>query len=168
MNRTTKNSEPLDIRYIAGFIDGEGCISITKTKKRMAGGAPRYFPYLAITHTNLEILERLRSIYPIGRKISSRPLVTGRRQCYSIRWDGNELRRLLADLVPHLQEKRRQAELVLEFMKTLRCKHEHRKAIPEFILVLREDYYQILKYLKKDPTEANLPIMEATRLSKEK
>jgi len=33
MDGRAKNSRPLDIRYIAGFIDGEGYISITKTKK---------------------------------------------------------------------------------------------------------------------------------------
>lgn len=160
--RETHKTE-LDIRYIAGFIDGEGCISITKTKKRMAGGADRYFPYLAISNTNLSILQELQALYPVGRKISVRPKISNRRQCYGIRWDGNELRRFLQDLIPHLREKKLQAILVLEFMETLRCKHEHRKKIPEEIIQIREGFYQRLKRLKKDPIEANLPLLEASR-----
>lgn len=160
----TTDKEKLNIYYIAGFIDGEGCISITKTKKRMAGGSPRYFPYLAISNTNLYILEMLKEKYPIGRKIREVLRKEGNRQCYSVRWDGNELRRFLEDIEPYLIEKKKQAQLVLKFMETLRCKHEHRKKIPKEVEEKREWYYQYLKILKKNPMEANLPIMESLRL----
>ena len=105
------NKKELDIRYLAGFVDGEGCIDITRTKNGLAGNNYRYLPYLAINNTNYEILQRIKMMYPIGRKIARLKNQTGK---------------------PEENE-------------------------------LRYKYYISVKMLKKNPTEVNLPILEATR-----
>lgn len=156
--------EALNMHYLAGYIDGEGCIGVAKVKARMAGSDHRYCPYLIITNTNFEILERIKFMYPLGRKILKNKKIEGRRQVYNLRIDGNELRRILSNLIPFLIEKKNQAILLLDFMETLRCKHEHRKKIPYEILQKRKWYYETLKMMKKNPTEAGLPILEAGRV----
>lgn len=157
-----ENREPLDIKYLAGFIDGEGCIGITRTKNGLVGGNYRYFPYLGINHTNYEILCRIKMMYPIGRKIAKVKRDTGK-PIYSLRIDGNELVNVLEDLIPHLIEKKKQAELVLEFKNSLRKKHETKKQITQKENEMRYKYFISVKMLKKNPNETNLPILEATR-----
>lgn len=157
------NKKELDIRYLAGFVDGEGCIGITRTKNGLAGNNYRYFPYLAINNTNYEILQRIKTMYPKGRKIAEVRNHTGK-PIFSLRIDGNELVNILQDLIPHLIEKKKQAELVLDFKKSLRKKEETKKRITPEENELRYKYYISAKMLKKNPTEANLPILEAGRM----
>ena len=160
------NKEPLDIKYLAGFVDGEGCIGITRTKNGLVGNNYRYFPYLATNHTNYEILYRIKKMYPVGRKIIGVKKLTGK-PIFSLRIDGNELVNILEDLIPHLIEKKKQAELVLEFKNSLRKKDETKKRITPEEYELRHKYFISVKMLKKNPMESNLPILEATRQLRE-
>jgi len=155
--------ETLDLRYLAGFIDGEGCIGIAKTKNGMAKGRPRYFPFIAIVNSNLGILKIIKHMYPKGRKIIEIKKTLGHKKIYNLRIDGNELINILEDIMPYLIDKKRQAELVLEFKKNMRKSHETKQILSKETMEIRENYYKTLRILKKNPTEANLPILEAGR-----
>lgn len=56
-------NDPLDIRYLAGFIDGEGCFSIaTGTTTR----GTYYKGVLNVSNSNIEILQRVRETIGAG------------------------------------------------------------------------------------------------------
>jgi hypothetical protein len=94
--------------YVAGFVDGEGCISAGCRRNCIEGG-------ISVGSTNRDVLLYLRSVTGVGcvgsigrkRKKNHRPVYT---------WDVSvaSVKSLLIQLIPFLQVKRRQAELMIE------------------------------------------------------
>ena len=106
----------LSLEYIAGFIDGEGCITLTKRHKKRSNGAVHveYQPVLVIVNTNRPILEEMQRV--IGGSVvlvskgdarckTSYALRLGNRQCYDA----------IKELRAFLILKRQQANLVLKY-----------------------------------------------------
>lgn len=52
-----------EIGWAAGFIDGEGTISIRKIKKPQGRPSPAYDMYLQVSNTKLEALHRLQALF---------------------------------------------------------------------------------------------------------
>lgn len=94
------------LEYLAGFFDGEGCISVSDVKG---------YPYVRV---NVGQLERNGEvIYEFRRRWGG--AVRRRTKGYKnplICWvaDGHESSRALADLLPHLRIKHLQAALAIE------------------------------------------------------
>ena len=153
----------MDIKYLAGFIDGEGWIGIARTKDIMAGGVPRYFPECRITNTALEILEEIRDMYGVGTHLRKVKKNKGSKEMYQLKFYGSALRKLLDDLKPHIIIKAEQLKKVTEIMNTMTF---GRRKLSQEILEKREKLYHDCRYLNTPnyvPTEANLPILEAVR-----
>lgn len=98
----------LDKAYLAGIIDGEGWITVHKTKGRY------YYLYLGVKMTTTEALELLSSAsgkdmqkYHWGKPSNS--------PTYQVMLYGKEVQQLLELLFPYLRVKRRQATLALAF-----------------------------------------------------
>ena len=102
----------LDIRYIAGIIDGEGSIDFYRSGRSWA-------VRLRVGNTYVELLRRLRLQF--GGWIS-RPRVFSRRWKPYASWDiaGPRAERLLADVLPYLIVKRAQAITALQLRATVR------------------------------------------------
>jgi hypothetical protein len=100
----------MDIRYLAGFVDGEGSIGIAKVGP---AGGKGYAIRLQIVNTNLSVLREIRREY--GGHITRRKPenVTRHRVTWRLGIGGNMLLRLLQRLRPHLIIKKKQCELVL-------------------------------------------------------
>lgn len=105
--------------YIAGFIDGEGTISISKTGYVSSGGEQNYTTLLRIGNTDKEVLEKIRDWTGLGYV---KPFLTSWSQRPNNkplwRWQiaANQMRELLPEIIPYLQIKRRVAELALELL----------------------------------------------------
>jgi len=102
----------LSLEYIAGFFDGEGCISLTPShyeRKNAEISAPR--PRVIVSNTNKPV------ILAIQNKIGGRLQIKERtdwRTCYDLVWGSwSEVRRVLTLLLPYLVVKRKEAELML-------------------------------------------------------
>src|SRR5437879_3403496 len=54
----------LDLRYIAGFLDGEGSISVIKRRRNLTSGT--YFLTVRIANTNKEVLDYIRETFEVG------------------------------------------------------------------------------------------------------
>jgi len=106
----------MDIRYLAGLIDGEGCIGIYRKWKNKHKDAS-YVALLVLGMKNQNLLERIRAEY--GGALS-RNRVTG---AWHLQWQNEEAMRLVGQCLPHLIIKRQLANLCVLFEK-MRAKEQ--------------------------------------------
>ena len=96
--------------YLAGFIDGEGCIGFTQCRGNLV-------PRLVITNTNLDIIEALKEQFggyiTIPKKYNS-----SWKQGYHWTLTGNKAVDLLDKCIKHLKIKTSQAEALFAFSAT--------------------------------------------------
>lgn len=110
--------------YLAGYVDGEGSISICQN-------GPRF----TIANTHLATLEWIRDSMGFGT-ISERNaksmLARRTKPCYNLNAGSNGLRAVLPKIIPFLQEKRPQAEAMMEYLATMHSTPAMNK-LPEVI-----------------------------------
>ena len=98
-----------DLIYLAGIVDGEGCVSVTyKTK----AGHERI--RLTISNTDRNLIDWLTS--RVGGCVSTYHKVRGNRKV-AYHWEvySDKAFKLLTELLPYIKLKKRQAELCLQF-----------------------------------------------------
>lgn len=95
----------VSIEWLAGFIDGEGCLFIVGNKRT------RHALILAIANIHLPTLKAIQEIF--GGHIQALSTRRGR-QIYEIRWHGKTALELIKQLEPHLITKRDQAQFIIE------------------------------------------------------
>ncbi len=140
----------ISLRYLAGFVDGEGSLMITRSRSRKSGHV-QYRARFTVTNTDRGILEEIcrdhgGTIHKLGRqKPSWKP-------AYMLVWTDGLIANLLSLLGPHLRLKRRQSAVQLEFIR-------HKKDTPHNfdgrfithhppeVVQVREDFYQQMKGL---------------------
>lgn len=98
--------------YVAGLIDGEGCMGIYA--KKYTNSSIPWRPHLSVTLTNLETLNYLSREYG-GRvwKHASRP---NRKPCWRWMLTGKTALYFVATTYPWLIVKRREAEVMLDVL----------------------------------------------------
>lgn len=104
------------IGYIAGIIDGEGTICIAKCT--WADRKESYFrPMIKIANTNLEMLTSIKDMLGCG-SINLEQVKTDKwKACHTLRFSANMIRTFLPVIVDSLIIKKRQALLVIDFLK---------------------------------------------------
>jgi hypothetical protein len=131
--------------WLAGFFDGEGCISgqlqfvPTKYIKH-----PRISLQVSITQKDRGILEQIKKKYGgvIYAKKSGHP-------CWHLRWLGKkEMGRILHILAPYVICKKEQVLLALKFVDTLRDENLGCEPLPNYIHSERRGIYDDLRQLK--------------------
>ncbi len=100
----------ISIEYLAGLIDGEGCLMITALKhfkdyKRNI----RYDPVMQISNTYLPLLQLIQLQY--GGRIQR-----SRADCFVLHFSANKMRELIPQLLPYLIIKKTQAEILMKFL----------------------------------------------------
>jgi len=103
-----------DLKYIAGFFDGEGTIGVYRDE-----GYHRV--RIQIANTNKEILEWIKSTVDIGGNIVEHRQKP--RSCFIFQSSCLSARKFLELVSPHLKIKKDQAELALEFVATPMGQH---------------------------------------------
>jgi len=98
-----------DLAYLAGLLDGEGCITI----RRRFGGCNSYSGRFLISMTALDLLSSLRDQFGIGTITKASRKLDGHKQMY--RWSvfSQQAASLLKEVLPYLHLKRKHAELVI-------------------------------------------------------
>jgi len=98
--------------YIAGFLDGEGCITIVHSKSNPSG-----WLQVSFTNTNKSVLDWIQKrtqgkVYLLHKgKGNQKP-------SYILHTWALQAKNLLKQLLPHLQIKREVAELALQWQNT--------------------------------------------------
>lgn len=113
------NLSEVDRAYLAGFVDGEGCLAINKRKhKNKFGEWIGYSCFIDLTNVNLEVMEFIRNKLNISSRIYENPMKGNRKLAYKLRLNKREVSKLLPLIQKYLIVKRAQAFVLLEF-----CKH---------------------------------------------
>jgi hypothetical protein len=108
---------PQTLAYLAGVMDGEGCISIRRTKARPNGGlSTRYSVSVTVGNTNRDLIAVLVSAFGVG-SVTYRYATRRKRACYLWALSSGGAQTVLEALLPYLVIKRQQAAVVLEFIE---------------------------------------------------
>jgi hypothetical protein len=103
--------------YLAGFVDGEGCIGVNRRKRNIWD---TYDPYLSITNTDLSVLEYIKKNTMVGsirENMSIRPGRFGRKRVYGYWLSNRNARMVIKAIYPYLIVKKEQAKLVIDMPK---------------------------------------------------
>jgi hypothetical protein len=110
----------LDVAWLAGLIDGEGCLYVNVVHISHPNQRPYIAYLLNITNTNLLILKRATEAL---KYLGVSPLIINTKPknrtkiVFTLQINGKgKLERLLPRLLPQLTGKKRQAELVLDLI----------------------------------------------------
>lgn len=115
------------VGYIAGLVDGEGCLSLLRHKRKY--DSIRYYPYVSIANTDLDVLCWVKQITGFGsvrrlkhpepnertEKWNQRPWAWSKCYTYGIH-SFAECFRFLLDVGRFLKIKHKQSSLLLEFI----------------------------------------------------
>jgi hypothetical protein len=133
--------------YLAGLIDGEGCITIIKCKPARRAANPSYSLQTFINNTDERMLRYCKEVTGAG-SISFNP-VSLRKPTWKNLWNWNLRKQdtidFLIQILPYLITKKRQAELAIEYANG---DVSGINSVTEEVLFRREHYYQIIKDLK--------------------
>ena len=133
----------MEIAYLAGIVDGEGCLQICKHGPRLRRACDYAFR-LRVSNTNLELLKALQAEY--GGSIYSPPSHNSsgfgsKRQTSSIDWRGTTAFALVHRILPHLIVKREQAIEILKFEELKAFKHDRWHPVPRHRLEQMDAIY---------------------------
>lgn len=102
--------------YIAGIIDGEGCLSIHLTWGR--NRSPFAGTTLGISNTDLRLIEWIRDKLKINHKYSYRDRKRGSKRTYSlVTGHRNHLKKIIQKIQPYLIVKEQLAVLFLQILE---------------------------------------------------
>ena len=115
-----KQSRKIDIKYIAGFFDGEGCITFSKIQKYNPMTKRRY-PCTTIrmeaSNTDFKIIKDIYNYFNIGHVINLKPRKKGYKR--QLRWQltHRQAEKVIRKLLPYMREqnKIKQAMKVLNY-----------------------------------------------------
>jgi hypothetical protein len=139
----------IDKAYIAGIVDGEGSICISKTKPGLQKDGhryhnPRYTLRIGIEMTEKNIISYLADIFK--KPYQSRDRGMNRQVLYNVAWSAEPAKTFLDTILPFLKGKRAQAHLALFFWNNIQ--HVRGKGlVPKKELEFREQCYQKMKEL---------------------
>jgi len=104
------------IGYIAGVIDGEGSICLHKCVWKYRQGS-FYRPFVKISNSNLEMLIWVKEKLGCGSIKRERPDTGKWKAMYTLTFSANMIRQFLPMIIDSLIIKKRQALMLLEFLK---------------------------------------------------
>ena len=132
--------------YLAGFFDGEGCITICKSA---VGGSSTQYHRLVIVfaQTNEGMLKRwqirtgLGGVYHLKRRNQSDNWTPS----YAWRIEHGQAETILQLMLPYLDIKAEEARIALLFRSTMKIRPSRQAIVSHTILALRDKYMQMLK-----------------------
>jgi len=106
-------------RYVAGFFDGEGSVSICKKKSRTPNGKTTYELSTGIGNTNKEVEDWVAEAFGATCYLKERKSKQNKNwhDFYNIELHGDNAVRFLTQIKPYLIVKKRQAELAIKFQE---------------------------------------------------
>ncbi len=154
----------INVAWAAGFIDGEGYISVNRIFPSDGNGYKKIYHriMLRVTNTDIKSLERLREIFGYGSIFkqgdSSRNYQTWAWCCNSL-----SAASVLRQTLPYMVTKRNEAELALDFQALVDITKGSRKrrgghhagfaSLSDEIIAQRDAYYWALREAKSEGKE---------------
>ena len=129
--------------YLAGFIDGEGCIMIHRGKQR--NGAPRHQLRLDIAQANKNFIESLQKTMGLGAVSLVKRRSRNRAPCYHWVLHDRQAEELLKAVRPYLRIKGDQADIAFKFLDSRAPGHP----LTETVISFRDECKRRLQEAKK-------------------
>jgi|WetSurMetagenome_2_1015567.scaffolds.fasta_scaffold609303_2 hypothetical protein len=143
-------SDKAKYSYLAGIIDGEGCLTIGAGRK---GNVTNYNSIIMVASTSEKLIKWLQTNFG-GNYYKSSRVSDKWKQAYIWRFlKKNEIEKLLLAILPYLIIKREQAILLLEFVRLPRYQETPEK---------REELFQKMKLLNKRGNDSVTTNMQET------
>lgn len=105
---------PIELAYLAGFLDGEGSISIGRHRKTKPNRKPQYRLHVLIVNTHHETLKSIQRVFGGNFMIRTSLPAHIKPQGY-LRWSGVWAVQLLRAILPYVRTKLRHTELAIQF-----------------------------------------------------
>jgi hypothetical protein len=104
----------INLQYLAGFIDGEGCITIDKlTRKNKTNNKKCFKLSMSITNTYIKIIEEIHNQF--GRYLIKLQEPKGCKKYKKVIWEQSHAVKMVKKLLPYLRLKRKQAKLLIAY-----------------------------------------------------
>jgi hypothetical protein len=141
-----------DWAYMAGIIEGEGCIRIGMQREVKARRTLRHKLVVYVGNTDPRLIAWCRKMF--SGSIHYRPARKAQHKPAWI-WEAHHqvAEEVLQHCLPYMQIKREQAEVALAFRDTFRMVVRPRLGIPADIVAMREGYRKSLMDLKDQQHE---------------
>lgn len=139
----------LTAAYLAGIIDGEGSIGFRKVKVKKCIGGISLQPRLRISMCDKELIYWLKNSFGGGLH-TRRRLENSFKDSYCWSVYGNKMREIIKKIYPYLRTKKKHAEIVMKFWKTMEyipVNGTHKELKPE-MRKEREILFEQLKSLQ--------------------
>lgn len=140
-------------QYIAGFVDGEGYISILKLNRKSARRGIWYQAVIKISQRekDAEVLRLIQEFY--GGCMNKRREFTDN-SCPSLTLDiknRKDLQRMLTDLLPYVVVKKKQFELLIKFFSYagIRSRKPEAKYLIDNLKEKQSQLYKVARQLNK-------------------
>lgn len=101
--------------YLAGIIDGEGCVNINRHKSKTSRLGYRFDAHISISNTNLNLLKDIQKFVGAGTIRKKTVHKSNRKQGYEWGVYSQQIK-LLRACIPFLRIKYRQAVLLLKYI----------------------------------------------------
>jgi hypothetical protein len=133
---------PVDLAYMAGLVDGEGCFFMAKLPKKKGDGyvSEHYRGLLKIDNTDIRLLDWIDSVFSGTasarcRSTSSRKF---EREVFTWTATGDRLLDLCEQILPYLVIKKEQCLLMIKFRKTYTTQLGSNKVSNEALAIRQE------------------------------
>lgn len=130
--------------YLAGLIDGDGCVAFRKRKDSKTKSGFSYTSQMIVTSKDEWFLLDLQKVFGGYMNKQGRSVFNGK-QIWSLRFTSNQTREMLPKLIPHFVLKKQEAELLqkgLAITARHRFKDYSRDGLDEIV--------DKIKFLKKN------------------
>lgn len=137
----------IEIGYLAGIIDGEGCVYVNRRKASGRRKTPGYSVKVVVSITAYSLVEWFITHAELTSICNFQPK-GNRKEKWVCTWNNSKAEWILNTVLPHLVIKKRQAILGLELLTHLRTTPiERGKAISDSVVEYRESIKQQLSEL---------------------
>ncbi len=135
-----------DLAYLAGFVDGEGTITIMRFRRTNRKHQIDYRPLLSISNTNREALEWVVSVTGVGSVQQSHRIRVGYKTNWKYTVVNSNAIVLAKILLPYLKIKKLNAEILVRYADTLITNYKPYR-VSEVVLTQREELTNLVNHL---------------------
>ena len=132
--------------YLAGFLDGEGHIGITKAQTPRTGGTHTHMVIVTVSNTYLPLMEKLQRRWG-GTLVKRKACKTSEKIIGNLRWSSRAAAAVLHELEPYIVVKKQQLEIALAFADELANREYHAKPLTEDEWRRREELRMAIRAL---------------------
>ena len=147
--------EPVTLAYIAGIIDGEGTVFISKGRPGKDRATPAYVACVRVGNTDKRLIEFLHSTFGVGG-VYERPMTNAKwKICWLWAVTGPASGRVARAIRPYVRLKGAQLDLLLEYLDGFQSfELNGRNGVSDEELNRRESLRQKIRELnRKGPSE---------------